>query len=348
MEPVFFKNSDVSVENNKWLTHYEICIECEEVIQASENADKNITYVVAAQKIGDLWRVYLNDEMARVNLLMQGITLRGLHVELKDQNPFRVIGFENYETTRLFIRNVPLSFDNKEIEKFLVRKGVKFVNSMKYARARDPAGKLTNFLTGDRFVDIIIPDEPLPKTLKMGVFVASLYHREQKMAEKQCGNCMEKGHIRKECPNEIVCYDCREVGHKKGDPSCKAKFDEYRSTTSEIPDAAGVDSDGGVVSDNENENADDENGMVDDENGKDKENDENVLPKQPVSKHPAPKDKQGLITAFQGFAAGLHFPKAGGNRSASPASRRKLDDRSPEDKTLSQGQKKSRNTHKNK
>ena len=45
-------------------------------------------------------------------------------------------------------------FDNKEIEKFLVRKGMQFVNNMKYTRARDPAGKLTNFMTGDRFSDI--------------------------------------------------------------------------------------------------------------------------------------------------------------------------------------------------
>ena len=31
---------------------------------------------------------------------------------------------------------------------------------------------------------------------------------------------MLKGHLRKDCPNEIVCYQCRNVGHKKGDPEC--------------------------------------------------------------------------------------------------------------------------------
>ena len=31
---------------------------------------------------------------------------------------------------------------------------------------------------------------------------------------------MMKGHLRKDCPNEIVCYHCRNAGHKKGDPEC--------------------------------------------------------------------------------------------------------------------------------
>ena len=31
---------------------------------------------------------------------------------------------------------------------------------------------------------------------------------------------MLKGHVRKDCPNETVCYECRTAGHKKGDPEC--------------------------------------------------------------------------------------------------------------------------------
>ena len=140
---------------------------------------------------------------------------------MKDRNPFVIIGFEGVETTSLFIRNVPLSFDNSEIEDALKSKGVRLVNSMKYSRARDPDDKLTNFKTGDRFVDILVPDEPLPKELSVGIFTASLYHKEQKhsMGNTECGNCMLKGHVRKDCPN-IMCYECRTAGHKKGDPEC--------------------------------------------------------------------------------------------------------------------------------
>lgn len=92
---------------------------------------------------------------------------------------------------------------------------------LKYVRARTPEGKLTNFKTGDRFVDMVIRDEPLPKKKKnksMGIFTATLYHKEQKQSssEVQCGNCLEKGHVRRDCENETVCYACHRPGHKKG------------------------------------------------------------------------------------------------------------------------------------
>ena len=53
---------------------------------------------------------------------------------------------------------------------------------LKYVRARTPQRKLTNFKTGDRFVDIVVPSEPLPKKKPMGFFTVSLYHKEQKQA----------------------------------------------------------------------------------------------------------------------------------------------------------------------
>ena len=33
------------------------------------------------------------------------------------------------------------------------------LGNLKYVRARTPEGKLTNFMTGDRFVDIVVPDD---------------------------------------------------------------------------------------------------------------------------------------------------------------------------------------------
>ena len=68
------------------------------------------------------------------------------------------------------------------------------IGSLKYVRARTPQGKLTNFKTGDRFVEIVVPPEPLPKKKIVGIFIASLYHKEQKQKteEIECGNCREK------------------------------------------------------------------------------------------------------------------------------------------------------------
>ena len=215
VEPVFFKCAD------NWLNTWEICDACSSVVKKI-NDEKKKKCVEGAQRIGGVWRIYLTDETARVMLLSEGITLRGQHVELKEQNPFRIAPeFEMYEI-RLFIKNLRFSFDNAEIEKTLRNKGVVMVNPMKYSKARDPKAKLTNFKTDDRFVDIVVPDDALPKQLSVGAFTAFLYYKKQKQAEKQleCGNCMEKGHRRKECLNPVVCYNCRQPGHKKGDPEC--------------------------------------------------------------------------------------------------------------------------------
>ena len=112
---------------------------------------------------------------------------------------------------------MPLSYDNEEIAKVLKAKGVQFAGPLKYSRARTPDNKLTNFKTGDRFIDIVVPSEPLPKKVEVGIFNASLYHKEQKLAKDdiECGNCMMKGHLRKDCKIEVVCYQCRNVGTKE-------------------------------------------------------------------------------------------------------------------------------------
>ena len=79
--------------------------------------------------------------------------------------------------------------------------GVKTLGILKYVRARVPDGQLTNFKTGDRFVDIVVPPEPLPKKKQMGLFTASLYHREQRqtLQDVEYGNCKQKGHVCKNC-----------------------------------------------------------------------------------------------------------------------------------------------------
>ena len=78
------------------------------------------------------------------------------------------------------------------------------------------------FKTGDSFVDIVVPSEPLPEKKSIGLFTASLYHKEQKQtqSEIECGNCRQTGHVRRYCQNESVCYDCLKPVHKRGSPLC--------------------------------------------------------------------------------------------------------------------------------
>ena len=163
------------------------------------------------------------NQNTRTKLLCIGFNLRCIQINLKDKNPFlHTLGREDFETTRVYVRNIPLSFDNGEIEKVFRSKKIEMVSPIKYVRARTKEGKLTNFKIGDRFVDVVNPSEPQPKKVQIGIWNASIYHNEQKQIKNniECGNCKGKGHIRRDCPNEPVCYDCLQSGHIKGSPLC--------------------------------------------------------------------------------------------------------------------------------
>ena len=69
---------------------------------------------------------------------------QGVQITLKDRNPFLSPGQDAVETTRLYMRNIPLSYDNNENIEVLRGMGVQMTGPLKYVRARTPAGKLTN------------------------------------------------------------------------------------------------------------------------------------------------------------------------------------------------------------
>ena len=327
VEPVFFKNSDVLTENNQWLSVNEICKACSLVVVTTEREREN-NPIEGAQKIGDLWRIYLKDQLARVKLLSYGITLRGQQIELKERNPFTIMGYKGIETTRLFIRNIPLSLDNNEKIEALKVLGVGMVNTMKVAIARDPDGKLKKIKTGDRFVDMVVPDDPLPKKLPIGIFTASLYHKEQHNSKKECGNCMMKGDLRKNCPNEVVCYVYRNVGHKKSDPECPSIQEN---------EIEAVDDDTAETKENE---SDDNGDDSESENEREKEEKRvSQMLSEALSAAEGLKSNQvkeqaatrsAAQTLMDAFVSGNRQPVKPGSRSASPASIRKLADRSPD------------------
>ena len=84
----FFLNSDVDQEDGNYLTVLEICTAVSEVVGGGKKA------VDGAHRIGGggLWRVYLKNKLDRAMLLSSGISLRGLHISLKDKNPFLIAG----------------------------------------------------------------------------------------------------------------------------------------------------------------------------------------------------------------------------------------------------------------
>ena len=79
---------------------------------------ENDIYIEGAQRICGLWRIHLKDQITRISLFSTGINLRGIQITLNNRNPLLNQGYSAIKTTRgFFARNIPISYDNCEIEK---------------------------------------------------------------------------------------------------------------------------------------------------------------------------------------------------------------------------------------
>ena len=105
-----------------------------------------------------------------------------------------------------------------ELEDALSQVGCHLRSKVLYEMARDERGNLPRFATGNRFVYMIVPETPLHKTFRMGIFNPRLFYKEQPRTSTR--KCLQSGHIARECINEQVCRTCFGTGHKAGDPAC--------------------------------------------------------------------------------------------------------------------------------
>ena len=215
VKPLYLKSRDLPNEDNTYFTVRELCRAAEVV--------SGVNSMEGAQRIGGLWRLYPATGLVRIKLLTEGISLRGFHVPLLDNNPYiRGVSNREIDTTRLLISDIPLGIPNSEIEKVLTKKGCKMTSSIKFELERDESGHLTHWKTGRRFLYIEVPQTLLPKDIKIGQFTGKLFYKEQRqvISDMTCYNCFGQGHISRECPNPVKCRACRVEGHREGDNVC--------------------------------------------------------------------------------------------------------------------------------
>ena len=70
------------------------------------------TKLEGVQKIQNLWRIYLKDKQARLELTVKPLVINGQQVQLLDQNPnvtFSGSGVAAQRKDKLTIKNLPLS-----------------------------------------------------------------------------------------------------------------------------------------------------------------------------------------------------------------------------------------------
>ena len=241
VETVFIHVDSLPTEGDREYTTREICNSCE--------IKHGYGCMFGAQRIGKLWRLYPVDFEVRAKLLIEGITLRGHSIELKDKNPFVVPdGGRRRLSTRVLIGNVPLSYSDDEIKNTLAMLGCTFMSELYLERDRDAiTGQLTRWYTGRRFVYIERPRRPLPKTMKLGDFRATIYHKEQKAwsTEIKCSRCFGSDHTVTNSENEIVCENCKISGHKIAE--CGFFTDPTARSSDNFKEDNGADSDKGSM-----------------------------------------------------------------------------------------------------
>lgn len=167
-------------------------------------------------------------------MLAKGIVINGQKIELLPRNPFLFRDMEGKEIamTKLYIRNVPISFSNEEILTGLEKAGLKIRSKLDMERIRGPDGKLTNWVTGGRIAWIEVPKEPVSPMIDCGLFKAKIYYKEM-VREIECRRCLGKGHVVKNCTNEERCRGCKAIGHRVAECTLKNDIGGIEKNVSE-------------------------------------------------------------------------------------------------------------------
>ena len=241
VKPVFLLESDVfgggKPSNIIFLVHQEVYKSIANVIHRS--------HLKGLQRVRGLWRIYTDEEDDRENLLINGLVIRGKKVNLYSRNP-RVTAHENPNYIKIRVKDIPCSADDDQISRFLEKSGCT-IHNMYRERLRIDS-YLTNCQTGDRIFMCDPLPKPLPRSVVIGKYRASIYYRGQPidMQNMTCRKCFEKGHKSTECPNEMICRQCKKPGHKQSD--CTENFEDSNDgsqseSSDEDSDTDGTDDD---------------------------------------------------------------------------------------------------------
>ena len=190
ISPVYLLSKDLPEDPR--VDNYELCIAISKVIGRGG--------LLGAQRIGALWRIYTQTLQARATILANGLVMRGRTVHVQGHNPFMIRGSDGEEIpgTKLIISEIPISFSNTALEAALIKKGLKLRSKLKMEEVRDREGKLTEWLSGRRFVFIDLPKCSIERVIDVGPFKAKLYYKEMQQANL-CFKCNKPGHRAFEC-----------------------------------------------------------------------------------------------------------------------------------------------------
>ncbi len=205
-----------SIGMKRWITDIEMYLAVSKVVSTGA--------IRGLQRIRGAWRIYVDTQEERVDLLTTGIVLRGVGIGLTDLSPRRK---DHTGDLRISVRDVPLSADDSIIERALTLKGCELTDTVQRERLRI-MNRATNCENGTRIIWVKPLDDPLPRVMEMGIYRARVYHRDQASSAARpgvtCAKCGEEGHYKTSCLKGWKCRACSEFGHKEAE--CPSFFGE--------------------------------------------------------------------------------------------------------------------------
>ena len=191
IEPLYIKNSDLSLRD---LKPYDICQAMVRVVGTGK--------VDGAQRVKNIWRLYLKDRKARADLFVkQTILINGKNTQLYDQNPMNVNPRFQKPSDKVTVKDIPLEISNDEIKVMLESVGAILISPIKDSYERDVHGNMTSFKNGDRFAYIQALETPLKRNMIIGAHTATIIHHGK---------------------DNRPCQACNQTGHKLGSDNCPA------------------------------------------------------------------------------------------------------------------------------
>ena len=219
MLPLYFLHQDLGTDNNKHVPGYEIIKQIESVI----STDK----IDGIQRIGGLWRIYINNAEEKLKLMTQGFTFKGIAVRVTSDNPYHSKYEDNQKEiqrgTKVIIQNIPLTIDNRDIKKMMEQFGVQILSEIGYEYELDERRRITGIKNGNRsiFLDTAeLEAAPIPQFAHCGNWRCRIQYRGQPKYKKHCFNCFELGHVSRDCKNDRACVVCHGKGHREGSSDC--------------------------------------------------------------------------------------------------------------------------------
>ena len=177
-EPVFIRDVDINVRGN-------IILQLCDRINSKWPGE-----AIGAQKVHQVWRIYVKSPRTRAGLIVNGLNVNGVNVSVHDEIP---VNDNNKLSERVVIKDLPATLPSDRILSFF--RGlhhIRLKSKVIYAKERIGGEAMSQYINGDRIIYIAPnPTPPLPKETVIEGHPCRIWHKSQK---NYCKRCDTHGH----------------------------------------------------------------------------------------------------------------------------------------------------------